>query len=65
MATSIGPAGTASQIINIPPTERKPDVAQPEPGGAEQTPATEPDSQPRREPRETDSNIGNNIDTTA
>ena len=60
MATPVGPAGTATPVVNIPAAERRP---APEP--VEETRPTEPERSVRRENQDPDSNTGNNIDTTA
>ena len=65
MATPINPAGTASQVVNIAPAERAPQRERAEPERVEETRAAEPSPAPRRETPESDSNLGNNVDTTA
>ena len=65
MATPVDPAGTASQVVNIPASEPRPRSEQVEPEPVERTPATESEPAPRRQTPDPDSNTGHNIDTTA
>ena len=65
MATPIDPAGTASQVTNIAPAERRPETEASESRRVEETQATETSSSPRNQTPDPDSNTGRNIDTTA
>jgi len=63
MPDSIGPAGNASQVINVPPPQNTPRAPQTTETETQETDQNTEVAQTERVPVE--SNIGNNVDTTA
>lgn len=63
MPDSIGPAGNASQVINVPPPQTTPQAQQTIETEAQETEQNTEVAQTERVPAE--SNVGNNVDTTA
>jgi len=65
MANPVGTAGNPSQITNIPVSQPRPETEQARPDRAEEAREAEPQPSARNDRPDPDSNVGNNIDTSA